>query len=427
MAALFVALQSIALADDVLDRARQLVQARNPGAAYELLAPFESRRAGEVEFDYLLGIAALDAGDAQHAVFALERVLAVNPNYLQARTEIARAYFELGERENARREFESVRASDAPEAVKQTIDRFLSALGAGPARSSGFLEFGIGTDSNVNSATASGQIAIPAFGGAVATLGPGGSKLADNFATFGGGRNLVRPFAPDWALIAGAAANFKLNETQDQFDTNTLDGNLGTRWSRGKEAVTLGYQGQSFSVDNTRFRDSHGVVTQWQHSYSDARQATAFTQVSDLRYPTQGIRNARREIFGLAYAENLGGSWSPIVFGTIYLGREKEDAAGVPQLGHKPAGIRLGGQMTVAPKLVVFGALSLEQRRYGGPEPLFLVTRRDTQTDLRVGVNFPVANDWALVPQLSYTDNRSNIEFDKFTRTLFSVVLRREF
>src|SRR2546425_555431 len=98
VAALFLLLQSLAFADQITDRARLLLQEKNPQAAYRLLEPLESQRAGDPEYDYLLGIAALDSGERERAVFALERVLAVNPNHAQARAEIARAYFEMGER-----------------------------------------------------------------------------------------------------------------------------------------------------------------------------------------------------------------------------------------------------------------------------------------------------------------------------------------
>src|SRR5262249_32281549 len=152
----------------------------------ELLAPLESQRAGDPEYDYLLGIAALDSGQRERAIFALERVLAVQPNNAQARAEIARAYFEAGGKEKARGEVSNVSSSNPPEAVQQTIDRYLSALQAGPKRFSGFLEIGFGHDSNVNSATASSQIAIPALGGAMVQLNPGSVKQSDTFTMASG-------------------------------------------------------------------------------------------------------------------------------------------------------------------------------------------------------------------------------------------------
>jgi tetratricopeptide (TPR) repeat protein len=427
VAALLVLLQSIAFADEITDRARRLIEQKNPKAAYELLRPLEPQRAGDVEYDYLLGIAALDSGEREKAVFALERVLAVNPNHHQARAEIARAYFELGERENAKREFQSVRASNPPEAVKQTIDRFLSALDARPARFSGFLEIGFGHDSNVNSATASSQIAIPALDGAIVTLNSSSVKQPDNFTTASGGLNLAYGFSQDWAVLAGAAASGKFNRDLDPFDTATLDANLGLRWARDKESLTAGVQHQNFRVDNNDFRDSDGVVVQWQHSYSEYSQVSLFAQAADLSYPTQPIRDARRTIGGIAFGYGVDSPRKPVVFGSLYGGQEKEKAENVPHLGHKPVGVRLGGQVSIGASSVLFGSLSYERRVYGGEEPFFAVTRRDDQTDLRIGINYTFAPGWLLVPQISYTYNRSNIELNKFDRTVASLVLRRTF
>ncbi len=419
--------QSLAVADEITDRARRLIQQKNAKAAYELLRPLEARRAGDPEYDYLLGIAALDTGEREQAVFALERVLAVNPSHVQARAEIARAYFELGEQENARREFRSVRAANPPEAVKQTIDRYLSALEAGPKRFSGFLEIGVGYDSNVNSATSSSQIAIPALGGATVTLNPSSVKQSDGFVTAGGGLNFVYDFAREWAVIAGAAANGKINDNVDRFDTTTIDGNVGLRWTRGQDSVTAGYAHQGFDVDNKGFRNSDGIVAQWQHNYSEFSQVSLFAQAADLSYPTQHIRDARRTIVGIAFGYGVDTPRKPVFFGSLYGGQEKEQAEDVPHLGHKPIGVRLGGQTTVGNRAAAFAVASYEDRKYGGEEPFFGVTRHDQQYDVRIGVNYTVSPGWLLVPQVAYTNNDSNIELNKYDRTVVSVSVRWTF
>ena len=71
--------------DATLARAKQLIDSKQPQAAFDLLDPLEQTRAGDPDFDYLLGVAAIDAGKLTRGVFALERVLAVNPNNAQAR------------------------------------------------------------------------------------------------------------------------------------------------------------------------------------------------------------------------------------------------------------------------------------------------------------------------------------------------------
>ena len=102
-------------------RAQQLLDQNRPAEAYEYLLPFEDRYAGNVEFDYVLGISALDSGKSDKATLAFERVLAVNPNFAGARLDMARAYFQLGDADRAKAEFLTVRELNPPAQAQAVI------------------------------------------------------------------------------------------------------------------------------------------------------------------------------------------------------------------------------------------------------------------------------------------------------------------
>jgi hypothetical protein len=425
LAAMLCATSVQAQGDPILERGRSLIAAKDARQAYEFLAPLESQRAGQPEFDYLLGIAALDSGDPQAAVFALERVVAVQPDNLQARAELARAHFALGENDAAKREFETVRRGRIPPDVSASVDRFLSAIERGPTRFNAYVEFTAGTDSNVNSAVSSSSLAIPGLG--TVLLGPGLTRDGDNFMGLGAGFNVVHPLTPTLAATANLSLASKLNSNSTAFDTSNVDVSGGLRWTRGNNVVSAAVTGQSFRVDNNRFRDSAGVVGQWQHNLSETRQASLFIQYSDLNYPGQPVRDAERVIVGAGYASALRLPRDPVIFASVYTGSESERARAVPHLGHTPIGVRVGGQLNLTADWVMFASLGFEERRYGGPEPLFGATRKDSQTDLRIGANWRVARLWTVTPQISRTDNRSNVALYGFTRTMASVTLRRDF
>lgn len=419
-----------ARADALTDQARALLGSARAQEAYALLLPLEPQRAGDPEYDYLLGIAALDAGNAERAVFALERVLALQPGHAQARAEIARAYIALGDRDGAKRELETVKASAPPPEVQATIDRFLAAIARPQARFSGFMEGTFGVDSNINSATGSGSLAIPAIG--TVTLGPGLSRLSDTFAGLAAGASVSYPLNEAWTLVGGLRGTMRLNNgdsVKGQFDTSSADVDAGVRWDRDKrDSVTLGFQGQTFLLDNARYRDSAGVIAQWQRNLSETRQVTLFGQHTDLRYQTQSIRNAGRTLVGAAYAQSLSMRWSPVVFLSGFFGSERESASGVPHLGHDPFGARLGVQLTLQPDRLFLNLFAgYEERRYGGPEPLFGFNRKDRQTDLRATLTWKLADGWSVSPQVAYTDNRSNVNLFKFDRTVTSIALRKDF
>ncbi|ADE12440.1 conserved hypothetical protein [Sideroxydans lithotrophicus ES-1] len=416
----------------LLQDAANLIKSGKSKDAYLLLEPEQSIRAGDPDYDYLLGIAALDSGKPNEAIFALERVLAVRPNHLQARAEIARAYLAVGEKAAAKQEFETVQSQNPPKEVNATIQRFLDAINQGQGGEatmlSGYLEADVGSDSNVNSATGSNQVAIPAFGGAVATLNASGIETRATFANVSGGANVRHALDAEWSIFGGANVNQRLNSKQSVFNTRGLDGNVGFNLTKAEDSYSAALQLQSFDVDNKRYRNGTGMTLQWQHDLSQrSSQASGYFQYTNLKYPGQSVRDANRYVLGVAYASVLGGEYTPAVYFGAYAGTEKEKQSGVPYLGHKLFGMRVGGEMNIYAQAKLFGSLSAESRNYGGDDPLFLVTRKDTQADLKVGVNYEMAKLWTLTPQISYTKNKSNIVINDYKRTIFSVGLRRDF
>lgn len=419
--------------NDLLPSADKLLKSGKAKEAYELLVPHQSDLAGDPAYDYMLGISALDSGKANEAIFAFERVLAVNPNHLQARAEIARAYFTTGETAAAQQEFETVQKQNPPKEVNATIQKFLDAIGRARAGEKttvkGFLEAAIGDDSNVNSATSSNQVFIPAvaaFGGTVPLSGSS-VKLHDTYSSISGGINVRHPFSPEWSVFGGMNFNQRMNASKDLFDTKSMDGSLGVGLTKGDDNYSAALQLQSFSVDNNRYRDAAGFTTQWMRNLDNNSQASAYFQYTDLTYPGQDTRNADRYVLGAAYARALGGEYTPVIYVGGYMGEEAEQKPDVPFFGHKLYGVRGGGEMKLNPQTTLFVSASLEERHYGGQDFLFLIGRKDTQIDLRAGVSYVPVSGWTVSPQLSYTRNDSNGILYDYDRTMFSISLRRDF
>ena len=119
---------------------------------------------GEPNFDFAYGLAALESGRPDEAVFAFERIAASNPNQQRVKLELARAYF-LSENYAAsetlflevleRNPTDNVRANI--QAFLQLIDQAQSSVETAVAWSGGVR---VGSDSNINSATELGVIEI---------------------------------------------------------------------------------------------------------------------------------------------------------------------------------------------------------------------------------------------------------------------------
>jgi tetratricopeptide (TPR) repeat protein len=418
--------------DATLDRARKLLEAKQAKEAYALLAPLEQQRAGEVEFDYLLGVAAIDAGELTRGVFALERVLAVRPDHPQARAEIARAYFLMGENKTAREEFEAVKRGKPPAEVAVTIDQFLNALDARErARRTGvvgYLEASVGYDTNANAATSSSSFAIPLFPGFTFTLAPTAAKQSDDFWSFAGG--VVGRYAINdtWGLVGNASFDQRRNDeaSLNQFDTGSYNASGGVTYTVDANEFLGAAQWQQYYVGHQRFRDAAGVVGQWKRTVTLNDQVTVYGQYTRLGYPGQSLRNADRKVLGGAWAHAYG-TPRTASFAGLYVGEEDERAQNVPQFGHRLWGARVGGQIGYGDKWTLSASASYEQRRYGGPDPFFLVDRHDREFQARAAANYAIDRNWSVTPALAYTDNRSNIVVNDYERFILSVTVRYEF
>ncbi len=434
-------LSAPALADALTDKARTLLAEAKPAVAYELLIGHEPARAGEVEYDLLLGIAAVDSGRNTNAVFALERVLAMEPNNPRARAEIARAYLAMGETQTARREFETVREQPVPEEVKRTIDRFLSAIESVDAQGRttvrGYLDYTWGRDSNVNSAVGSPDLAVPGIGNF--TLAPSGVRQPDDFNTVAAGASLRSPLGGGLALVGNAGGSKRMNNRWDIFDIGNWDASLGLVQSRDKDVYTLLVQTGAVQIDNKPYREHWGLSAQWQHNYNQRTQATAFLQYTDIAYPNRaqlynnavtGATNVRRDavrvIAGVGFAHALR-DYKTVFYGSAYAGGEAEQASRVPELGFSILGVRAGGQYQLSETWSVFANLGYEHRRHRGSDPVFLIQRRDGGSNVSVGAVYVPAKDWKVTPSYQFTRNDSNLATSDYKREIWSLSVHRDF
>ena len=374
--------------DALLDEARAQMAAGNPGGAYAMLAAQEEERLGNPAFDYLLGVAALDAGRLTNAVFALERVVAVQPDNTLARAELARAYAQLREFESARNQLQVVREGQVPDDARERVERYLgaveTAIGQQFTQMRGYIGASYGYDSNVNASTDDSQIALPLFGGALVSLNNNAIGRGDQFSQFMAGAGVRHAIRPDLALNAGFDVNSRLVDDLDQFDTASFAGFAGLDYRRNDYVYSVALQGEHFRLDSDAYRNAVGVLGQVRRPLGPAAQVTGYVQATRIDYPSQSIRDADRYTLGAAYSQALQAAYAPVVFAGVYVGTEDERRSGVPHLGHD-----------------FYGA--------------------------RAGVSLDATRDWTVTPALEYTRNDSDVAINDYDRSVVSVSIRRDF
>jgi tetratricopeptide (TPR) repeat protein len=424
--------QSAAVAfEKLLTEAEALIKSGKSAEAYKLLEPLDFERSGNPRFDYMLGIAALDSGHPDKSTLALERVLAIEPNFAGARLDMARAYFQLGDLARAKTELEAVMKQDPPEAARITINKYLAAIvsaeQANKTRYSGYAEGSFGRDSNVNNSTSQSQVAVPAFGNLIFTLSPTNQKTPDNYYSAAAGGDLSHSLTDRWGVYGGADLRKRGNMKVRAFDSESVDARLGISYSKGDDVFRVGGSESYFEQAHIKNRNAYGWTTDWRHSLNQNNQLNVFGQYTRNRFADSAfqINDFNQAVIGTGFL-NIFNDAKSALFGSVNWASERavNDRADGNKSGF---GLRVGGQTSMLASTEVFANVGYQIGKYDKENIAFLAFRNDKQVDASLGGVWHADKYWTVRPQISYTKNNSNIPIYSFDRLDASITVRRDF
>ena len=413
-----------------LARAEALLRDGKAEEAWKLLEPHEFAGAGREDFDYLLGVAALESGRADRATLIFERVLAVNPNHAAARLDMGRAYYALGDYERARTELQSVQSYNPPAPARATVERYLAAIEekTKPAalRITGFLEASGGYDSNVNAATSQSQLFVPLFN-ATFTLAGTSVRQGDYFAGLAGGVDLSFPVANGFSLIAGAEARQRSYLSESAFSQYTLDVRGGVQYADERDTVRATLGQNRYELENDYYRRTHSMAMEWRRQVDPRLFFTVFAQEARIRYVQAATTSESSNLLigGIGAGYTIDPDSRMVVFGSVLRG--SDTATDARSDGDRRLyGGRLGVQRALFGAVDGFAALGYQKSSYEATNVIFSTIRGDRQYDLSLGVNWPLDRNWSVRPQLNWTRNDSNIPTSDYERYEMFVAIRRD-
>jgi tetratricopeptide (TPR) repeat protein len=399
-----------AVVDTLVQKALALEASGKVADAFFLLDAQETARAGDPDFDLALAIVANQTEHYTRAIFALERVLLLQPQNARAHAELGRAYFSVGDNAGAKRHLNLAKTNGAPIEAARTIDQLLQSVERVEADSQsawrGFADFGFGYDSNPGSAPP-------------ASKGTGFAPLETAYSSVTLGLSGRAVLAPRWSLIGTASVNARINETKAvAFDSNQMDISVGPSYHVDRSDFAVVGLAGSADVNGVLVRTTGGVMADWTYRLDAFRQLNTYYQTTRIIYPTGTYRNVDRNVVGGSYGHQFKDGLA--IFGGLYVA-EETSVSRVPSSGHDAFGGRIGVQKPFDATLALFATLTYEDRDYKQ------TTRSEQQHGLNLGVSRVVARVWRLTPQWSYTRNVSNNVYNDYEKQVLSVSVRREF
>lgn len=413
-------------ADDV----RALLDQGRSAEAYQLGRQHPGEL-GKPDFDFYFGVAAIDSGRAGEGVLALERYIVRFPDNDRARLELARGYFVLGEFVRAREEFETVQKRNPPPNVLATIDRFMDSIRAQETRytttATGYIELGLGHDSNVNSGVGDPVISVPTLG--TVRLADAGVGTGDKFTHLGLGGQFSHPLAPGVALLFGASAEARnhVSNLEQSFDQKSANGFAGVSYLQERNLYRAVFSASSLYVDHDRFRETSALGGEFHRRVDELNTASLFAQVARLNYAATPVRNADFAGIGIGWRHAFVLRMQPIFQVQALIGREANDAAPARNdLSRDLYTVRGAISLTPAAQWGLSAGATYTKSRFKGVDAFFLTERDDDYVGLEFGASYRLTKQLTLRADYQYSNNESNIVLYQYHRNALMLRARYE-
>jgi tetratricopeptide (TPR) repeat protein len=411
---------------DPLAALRRLVDGGQYEAAYQLAGEQASLQ-GNPHYDFLAGLAAVNAGHYAQGVLALERHLAAVPANDRARLELARGCYELGDYLRARREFEFVLRYNPPRDVQTSIQKYLDAMQTrevigSRASSRSYAELGLGYDSNVNAGTTNSL--MDTLGGPVPLNDPAARKTGSSFTQIMAGTQAVRRVDASLAVFAGADLDQKGNPQAAQYDTANLGLYAGFSLSRGPGLYRLTLSEAQFQLDGQKYRNTLSLTGEGQYSLEGGYLLTGVAQYAELSHANDNVvRDSRLTTLGGGVQKALPLPWRPTL--GLQLTQAQEDNQHLRlDLSRSATTAKLSLAASPNERLGLSVGLSGQDNRFAQADLAVGTARVDHTQVLDLGANYLWSRNWLLRADLQLTDNASNQALYSYRRTFVGLHTR---
>lgn len=413
----------------LLQKAEQLIKSEQYNEAYQLLQGEGMAHAGEADFDYLLGLAALRAGKPEQAMFALERCITVNPNHAAARMELVSAYTQLGMDHQAAHQLAILETQNPPSAAREMMARYQDVLRprlSGTPDPVRMVGISAGYDSNVGS--------FPDMG-----LDLGGLTL------------VIEPLESSYTLVRGtlwqpvklndkqrvdltlhAQQRFYQEEDANQFNLGVLHaGALLNTMLNPSNKLGVGLQANRLWLDADAFRDHLGLNTLWERRLGAYTRGEFSLEAGQYRFEESSY-----DYDAYALGARLMHNWNPQLLTALNIKLEQESAA-PDRLGGDAVRGEIGGSMhyTIGRRDRLGVELSWTDTRYDtdyaagtlhNPTPEDKA-RHDTALDVGLNWRHMMTEVWELNADASYRSQESSLNFYELERWTAQLSVLRYF
>lgn len=429
----------------LLMEAQKLLAAGNPKQAFMLLVAEQGKLAGMPDYDYLLGVAALDSGKIEESIIAFERVLAASPGNPGALMDLGRAYFVAGSLDLAETTFLQLRRSNPPPAANQAIERYLKAIAdkrdSRKRAMTAWGEVSLGYDTNITGVPKDFTAAVVSSFNIPGVDATGNSiKRKAPYLGAALGADYVQPFSQTWSGTIGAELRGRGYRHEADFNSLAAEVRGGAAWTGGAHGIKFTGSFNRFNQEGqapgepkpTNDRRTATAGGDYTFSMANDQQLSAGLSGSRVRFLKNDIEDFNASAVSAGWLRHFAGAGSPLLQFTGYFSRDKairKLADGVSDKSKDVGGLRSYFQYSLTDRVALFSSIGFTVRRDKSEfaRATEVEIGRDKLGDITLGVNWRFQPRCMMRAQWFGARNDSNVAIYDYNRNEFSSNIRCDF
>jgi len=379
---------------------------------------------GEPEFDYAFGLAAQATKHYHQAIFAFERVVKIQPKFLQARYALAISYFAAGNINASEYEFQQLKAM-APKDRSGLIAKYLQAINSQKNSSQGHwqhsMKLGFGVDNNANSGIDAEVVDIPHLG--PIQLFDSSQVIDDYFLNTQWQSAYLKPLNLNRSWYVVGQVKHSAYQRFEEMSRTYTDVIAGWQMRDKKLKYHINSFYRPLWLDNNKYLDYMGISADISFRQQENHDLGVTGTFAMLNYQQDDL-DKNQFMLGFWYQITASKLSHRL---TLNLGKEEADNDIFQHLSRSFWGVSYRAVMQVSKQRNVNFQIDFTESDYDKAHPLFLTEQEDTLWKVATDYQHSINKEWSWLVKISYSQNNSSLVLYDYDRTLISTAILYQF
>lgn len=406
----------------------QKIQANDANSAWQLATSLEEEHLGDVDFDFLYGLAALKVKDNERAVYAFERVVANKPQWLDAQYYLARTYYLI---KNYQASVEVTQLLTKLDAISPKLKESAATLNdlsnAALNRQSLLIQqsfnVSLGYDSNINAGTSEDNIYLPFLDQEI-ILSENSKENSDSYLGLGYQLSGSKALTQSSKLtFFGSAKLHNFNE-DSEYNRFTIRSNVQYHKNFENFSASVGARIVPLWLDGDYYRTQYGATAglskaidqQWSlssqfffgKSKNDINQFLN-TDDASIQVSAQYITQQWRHVLSLAYLQ------------------EESDFVESQHNSKDTNMVSYMVNFAINPQWLATANVSYQHQAYQHEHPFFLDKQVDDMWLFSSSIQYKDSASWTYQLSANMQDKDSNLALFSYQRAEINISARMSF